>query len=142
MMMQRSEMMLKRILSTGIALVMMAVMAVGQARETIEDAIGGQLDAFNARDVSEAFSYASPMIRDIFGDADSFGDMVENGFPMVWDNTDVRYLAMQELDGVTVQRVMVTGANGTLHTLEYMMIDSPDGWLINGVQLVEPDLAA
>lgn len=134
--------MLKRILVAGITFVLLAGMAIGQAREAIEDVISGQLQAFNDRDVDEAFSYASPTIQGIFGAPDNFGLMVERGFPMVWDNADVRFLAAQELNGVTLQRILLRDAQDVLHTLEYAMIETADGWLINGVQLVAPDVAA
>lgn len=134
--------MLKRILMAGCALVFMAGTAFGQAKDAIEDVIGSQLQAFNDRDVTEAFSYASPMIKGIFRDPANFGMMVERGYPMVWDNADVRFLDLREENGLTLQRVMIKDADGTLHTLEYAMIETADGWQINGVQLVQPDLAA
>ena len=134
--------MMNRILIAVCAVLMLAGSAFGQAKDAIEDVIGSQLQAFNDRDVSEAFSYASPMIQGIFRDPSNFGMMVERGYPMVWDNADVRFLELREENGVTLQRVLVKDANGTLHTLEYAMIETADGWQINGVQLVQPDLSA
>lgn len=134
--------MMKRILVAFGALVMFATTAFGQANEAIEDVIGSQLQAFNERDVTEAFSYASPMIKGVFRDPNNFGIMVERGYPMVWDNSDIRFLALREEEGLILQRVMIKDAQGVLHTLEYVMIETASGWLINGVQLIAPDLAA
>lgn len=134
--------MMKRILVATCVLVMLAGSAFGQAKDAIEGVIGSQLQAFNDRDVTEAFSYASPMIKGIFRDPANFGIMVERGYPMVWDNADVQFLDLREERGVTVQRVLVKDAAGTLHMLDYAMIETADGWHINGVQLVQPDLSA
>lgn len=134
--------MMKHIIAVACGLVMMAGAVFGQAKEAIEDVIGGQLEAFNDRDVNTAFSFASPMIKGIFRDPSNFGMMVERGYPMVWDNADVRFLDLREEAGMQIQTIMVRDAEGVFHTLEYAMIETPDGWQINGVQLVETDLAA
>jgi hypothetical protein len=134
--------MLKRILAVGSVVVMLAGAAFGQSKEAITDVIESQLQAFNDRDEAEAFSYASPMIQSIFRDPLNFAVMVERGYPMVWNNADVQFLELREEDGVILQRVLLKDAKGVLHTLEYAMIETPDGWLINGVALVAPDLAA
>ncbi|MCK0121765.1 DUF4864 domain-containing protein [Loktanella sp. F6476L] len=133
---------MKRIFMGVAALVLWAGTALGQANEAIEDVIGSQLQAFNDRDVTEAFSYASPMIQGIFREPQNFGMMVERGYPMVWDNSDVRFLDLREEQGMILQRVMIKDAEGVIHTLEYAMIETPNGWQINGVALVAPDLAA
>ena len=135
-------MIMKRIFMGVAALVLWAGTAFGQANEAIEDVIGNQLQAFNDRDVTEAFSYASPMIQGIFREPQNFGMMVERGYPMVWDNSDVRFLDLREEQGMILQRVMIKDAEGVIHTLEYAMIETPNGWQINGVALVAPDLAA
>ena len=134
--------MMKRVLSAACGLVMMAGAVFGQAKEAIEDVIGTQLQAFNDRDVNLAFSFASPMIKRIFGNPGNFGMMVENGYPMVWDNADVRFLGLREEAGMLIQTVQMKDAAGVIHTLDYAMIETSDGWQINGVQLVETDLAA
>jgi len=111
--------------------------------ETAQDVIGQQLEAFNARDVTTAFGFASPMIKRLFGTADNFGTMVAQGYPMVWNNSEVRFLASREESGSQYQRVMVRDAQGGLHVLEYKMIPVGDGWQIDGVQLLPaPDVGA
>ena len=35
-------------------------------------------------------------------------------------------------------KCIIRDATGTLHALEYAMIQGPDGWLINGVTLLPP----
>ena len=131
-----------RIFTAAAGLLMLATAAFGQANDAIEDVIGSQLEAFTDRDVTEAFSYASPMIRMMFREPENFGMMVERGYPMVWNNANVRFLGLREEAGMQIQRVMIEDQQGNVHTLEYAMIETPNGWQINGVQLVESDLAA
>ena len=131
-----------RIFTAAAGLLMLATAAFGQANDAIEDVIGSQLEAFTDRDVTEAFSYASPMIRMMFREPENFGMMVERGYPMVWNNAKVRFLGLREEAGMQIQRVMIEDQQGNVHTLEYAMIETPNGWQINGVQLVESDLAA
>jgi len=125
----------------GIWLSVTAVFA--QDADAIEDVIGSQLQAFNDRDVQEAWQYASPNIQRMFGNPGNFGMMVERGYPMVWDNADVRFLELREISGVLWQKVMLRDINGNLHLLDYQMIETADGWQINGVQLLPaPDVGA
>lgn len=105
--------------------------------------IGGQLEAFNARDVDEAWTYASPNIKRLFGSSANFGNMVRQGYPMVWDNADVRFLDLRDERGNLWQKVMVRDAQGGLHILDYQMVETAEGWQINGVQLLAaPDVGA
>ena len=116
--------------------------ANAQNADAIKDVIGSQLEAFNDRDVEAAWTHASPFIKRLFGNSRNFGAMVERGYPMAWDNNDVRFLELRSEDGVPIQQVMLKDAQGNLHLLEYKMIETPQGWQIDGVQLVELDLSA
>jgi hypothetical protein len=62
--------------------------------------------------------------------------MVENGYPMVWRPSNVTYLELREVAGQLWQRVMVTDQAGRAHLLDYHMVQTPDGWQINAVQLL------
>ena len=104
----------------------------------IRGVIGSQLDAFLAEDPTTAFSFASPMIQGRFGTAETFGDMVRNGYPMVWAPDETRFLELREIDGKTWQKVMVRDGAGAFHVLDYEMIQTEDGWKINGVQILGP----
>ncbi|MEJ8561460.1 DUF4864 domain-containing protein [Yoonia sp. GPGPB17] len=120
-----------------------ATSVFAQDADAIEDVIGNQLDAFNNRDVSGAWQYASPNIKRLFGNPGNFGMMVQQGYPMVWDNADVRFLELRDIRGNLWQKVMVRDAQGGLHILDYQMIETADGWQINGVQLLPaPDVGA
>jgi hypothetical protein len=69
--------------------------------------------------------------------------MVQQGYPMVWDNADVRFLDLRDVAGFVWQKVMIRDAQGALHLLDYQMIETADGWQINGVTLLPaPDVGA
>ena len=107
----------------------------------IEGTIQSQIDAFLADDFATAFTFASPNIQGLFGSADRFGAMVRGGYPMVWRPEDVQFLELRDLNGRLWQKVMVRDQAGGFHVLDYQMIETAEGWRINGVQLLPaPDL--
>ena len=127
---------MKRMSGMILGLWLLATSLAAQDNAAIESVIGEQLQAFNDRDVGTAWSYASPNIKRLFGSEANFGAMVQQAYPMVWDNADVRFLDLRDLGGFVWQRVMIRDAQGVLHMLEYQMIDTADGWQINCVQLL------
>ena len=132
-----------RFMGLVLGLWILATSVVAQENSAIEDVIGNQLEAFNDRDVDTAWTYASPNIKRLFGSASNFGMMVQQGYPMVWDNSEVRFLDLRDVRGNLWQKVMVRDANGGLHILDYQMIETLEGWQINGVQLLPaPDVGA
>jgi hypothetical protein len=102
----------------------------------IEATIQSQFDAFLDRDVGEAWQYASPNIQSLFGSPERFGQMVQSGYPMVWTPAEVDFIDLQTLAGIIVQRVEVIDQSGTAHYLGYQMIETENGWRINGVQIL------
>jgi hypothetical protein len=126
------------------AAVLMAGAAVAQdARDGITATIQSQIDAFLADDFETAFTFASPAIKGIFGTSDRFGTMVRQGYPMVWRPGAVRFLELEERGGGAFQKVLITDMQGVPHLLEYQMIETPEGWQINGVRLLEaPEVGA
>ena len=131
-----------------LALSVVATLATGAtAQQThdpaVEATIQHQFDAFIAGDVATAFSYAAPNIQGIFGTAENFGLMVQQGYPMVWRPSSVKYLDLRQGPGGPFQKVAITDAAGALHVLEYQMVPDGDGWVIGGVQILqEPEVGA
>ena len=109
--------------------------AVAQ-QEPIQQTIRSQLDALQKDDYATAFSFASPTIKGLFGSADTFGMMVRQGYPMVHRSGQVQMLELREVAGNLWQRVMITDQQGRTHLLDYQMVETPEGWQINGVQLL------
>ena len=113
--------------------------AFGQLTENpaITDTIQRQIDAFKVDDFARAFEFASPSIQGFFRTPERFGMMVRNGYPMVWRPSEVEFLSLRNERGLLVQRIQVRDAQGGLHQLDYFMLETADGWQINGVQLVD-----
>lgn len=104
----------------------------------IELTIDSQIEAFLRDDFDAAFGFASDSIKGVFGSPERFGQMVRNGYPMVWRPGEVRYLELRDVDGALWQKVLIRDRLGRLHVLDYQMIETAEGWRINGVQLLSP----
>ena len=102
----------------------------------IEDVIQGQITALKADDFAAAFTFASPTIKGMFGTPENFGAMVAQGYPMVYRPDAVRMMQLRRVAGNLWQRLMITDQAGTTHMIDYMMIDTADGWQINAVQVL------
>lgn len=111
--------------------------------EPIQQTINSQLEALQADDFEAAFGYASPMIQGLFGTPENFGMMVQSGYPMVYRPADVQMLDLRDIAGRLYQRVLVRDAEGRGFMLDYQMIETSEGWKINGVEmLAQPDVGA
>jgi hypothetical protein len=109
----------------------------------IQETIQSQIDAFLADDFARAFTFASPNIKGMFGTPENFGAMVKNGYPMVYRPADVQMMDLREVAGNLWQRVRITDQAGAGWYLDYMMIETAEGWQINAVQLLPaPDVGA
>lgn len=109
----------------------------------IQGTIQSQIDAFIADDFVTAFTFASPMIKGMFETPENFGRMVQQGYPMVWRPSDVRFLDMEDLGERKLQRVQILDQAGVPYIAEYEMIQTPEGWQINGVAIVRaPEIGA
>lgn len=110
---------------------------VAAQEEAIRGTIQSQLEAFLADDFATAFTFASPNIKRLFGTPERFGLMVREGYPMVWRPGEVRYLELEGQGGVRSQKVVITDAAGVPHVLDYQMIETTEGWQINGVRILQ-----
>lgn len=130
-----------RVMAFILGLFVLTPLAQAQNADAIETVIAGQLEAFNGRDVDTAWTFASPMIQGVFGTAANFGMMVMQGYPMVWTNGGAEFLELREVDGQLRQKILLRDAVGGQHVLDYAMIETENGWKINGVVIVPaPDV--
>ncbi len=128
----------RHVLMAGLVLALSGPVPAQTTDGLIRDVIANQIEAFRADDFDTAFTFASPAIQGMFGTADRFGQMVRQGYPMVWRPADVRFGGLTARAGALYQSVLITDTKGTIHLLEYEMISTPDGWEINGVRLLKP----
>ncbi|MDP3196042.1 DUF4864 domain-containing protein [Tabrizicola sp.] len=109
----------------------------------IQDTIQSQIEAFQADDFARAFTFASPTIKGMFGTPENFGAMVKNGYPMVYRPAEVQMMDLRDVAGNLWQRVRITDQAGAGWLLDYMMVQTAEGWQINAVQILPaPDVGA
>jgi hypothetical protein len=104
--------------------------------DAIQALIQNQITALQADNFEQAFGFASPTIKGLFGTPQNFGAMVQRGYPMVYRPKAVRMLGLRQEAGLLWQRVMVTDQAGATHLLDYQLVETADGWQINAVQLL------
>lgn len=109
---------------------------LGAMAQTAPDIINAQIDAFREGDFGTAFDFASDNLRAIFGSSENFGRMVRNGYPMVLDPAELRFLDRGERAGRDIQRVLILDQSGRSYLLEYEMIGSGEGLRIAGVRVL------
>ena len=120
----------------------LALPAVAQ-EAPIQETIQNQITALQADDFAKAFTYASPTIKGMFGTPENFGAMVKQGYPMVYRPAEVQMQDLREVAGNLWQRVRITDQAGAGWFLDYMMIETAEGWQINAVQILPaPDVGA
>ena len=96
-----------------------------------------QFDAFTADDAKRAFSYATPKLREMFGTADRFIEVVRAAYPAVYRHETVAFLKPELAEGSLVQGVHLTDAEGVLWLALYRLERQRDkSWRISACQLV------
>ena len=109
----------------------------------IQVTIQSQIEAFQVDDFARAFTFASPTIKGMFGTPENFGVMVKQGYPMVYRPAEVQMMELREVAGNLWQRVRITDQAGAGWYLDYMMVETAEGWQINAVQILPaPDVGA
>ena len=100
------------------------------------DTVQAQLAAFAADDADLAFSYAAPVIRDMFQTPEKFMAMVQQTYPVVYRPAKVLFLAAKGPDSAVVQPVRMWDLGGSSWLATYRLERQTDGrWLINGCVL-------
>ena len=101
--------------------------------------ISGQLEAFKKDDGQTAYSFAAPIVKGIFPDAEIFMTMVKRGYEPIYKNTKYVFSDLTtDTLGRPAQHVIITATNGKRYEAVYAMQKQPDGsWKIAGVQMLE-----
>lgn len=109
---------------------------VALARTIIES----QIEAFLSNDMTAAYSFASPSIKQIYPDETRFFDMVKRGYQPVYRPGNFAFgRSKAASDGASiVQEVLIQGPEGEDWTALYALERQPDGsFKINGVQMIK-----
>jgi hypothetical protein len=101
-------------------------------RAAIRQTIESQIAAFKADNADLAFSFATPMIQDRFGDASRFVAMVKRGYMPVYRPRQIEFSDLLDIRGKPTQRLVVVGPDNEVFSAYYMMEQQTDGsWRIS-----------
>ena len=129
----------RRFLALLLAIAPIAALAQAIAPDdarAVRAVIEAQLYAFQKDDAEAAFFLATPGIREQFGDAAAFMEMVRRSYAVVYRPRSVRFEKPLLVDGELVQPVSLTDDDGSAWIAIYPMQKQPDGsWRTNGCQL-------
>jgi Domain of unknown function (DUF4864) len=130
--------------STPLPSTMRVVLPAGAGALSAEDekkirtVVQGQLDALARDDAVKAFSYAAPNVREAFGTAPRFLDMVQRGYPVVYRPASVAFLKVDGKSNLAFQRVQMTDQAGEPWLATYSLERQKNGvWRITGCSVVE-----
>ena len=115
----------------------MSTLLFADEKADIQSTISDQLRAFASDNFIEAFTHASPGIKDIFGTVENFSNMVKKGYPMVWRYNNFEFLNLEETPQGYSQMVRITDQNDKLFLLKYFMKNVAGIWKISGVSIIE-----
>jgi hypothetical protein len=115
----------------------MSTLLFADEKADIQSTISDQLRAFASDNFIEAFTHASPGIKDIFGTVENFSNMVKKGYPMVWRYNNFEFLNLEETPQGYSQIVRITDQNDKLFLLKYFMKNVAGIWKISGVSIIE-----
>ncbi len=115
----------------------MSTLLFADEKADIQNTISDQLRAFASDNFIEAFTHASPGIKDIFGTVENFSNMVKKGYPMVWRYNNFEFLNLEETPQGYSQIVRITDQNDKLFLLKYFMKNVAGIWKISGVSIIE-----
>ena len=115
----------------------MSTLLFADEKVDIQGTISDQLRAFASDNFIEAFTHASPGIKDIFGTVENFSNMVKKGYPMVWRYNNFEFLNLEETPQGYSQIVRITDQNDKLFLLKYFMKNVAGIWKISGVSIIE-----
>ena len=94
---------------------------------TAQSIIRSQLDAMDRDDAASAYSFASPDIRRMFQEADSFMTMVRRNYAAVYRHKSFEFGDSRAQGGIVVQEVKIVDANGVPWQAIYTLEQQPDG---------------
>ena len=130
-----------------LAIVLLGFMSVAAFAQSISETektefqriITAQISAFRADDAPTAYSFAAPVVRNIFPTPEIFMSMVKRGYPQVYRPQAFNFTeAVIDPLGRPAQKMLVVGPDGKTYEALYSMEKQPDGtWRISGCTLLE-----
>jgi len=117
--------------------------ALAADSDAIQSVIAAQLEAFKRDDATRAYSYAAPIIKEIFPTEDVFIDMVRKGYPQVYRPKAYAFGVLEQAGRGLSQSVTITDQDGVNWTALYTVEKGPDEtWKITGVRIAKADIVS
>ena len=105
---------------------------------TAQGIIRAQEQAFSRDEAAAAYSYAAPEIRQLFPQADTFLQMVQQAYPPIHRHKSFEFGEARAAQGRIAQRVHIVDDNGEAWEAMYTLEQQPDGSLkITGCSLLK-----
>lgn len=106
--------------------------------------ISGQIQAFRERDAPAAFDYAGAAFKVSFQNAEIFFETIlQSGYEPIVESRSHSFGTYERIGAVVVlQQVTLVGNDLQLYGAIYQLIEEPEGWRVQGVQLFrQPGMA-
>lgn len=114
-------------------------LSAGDSR-AVRAVVEAQLKALADKRAEQAFSFAAPVIRQQFGDAQVFMAMVRQSYAMLIRPRSVSYFRPEGAGGVVTQAVQFRDAEGRLWRAVYeLQRQSDKRWRISGCAVAPDD---
>jgi hypothetical protein len=111
--------------------------------QAIRGVIAAQRTAILAGDAEKAFAYATPGIRQQFGDAATFLAMVDAAYGVLESARYVEFLEGAVIEGIVVQPLRLVDADNTVRVALYTMEKQADGqWRISSCRIAPSTVRA
>ncbi len=111
--------------------------------DIIRNVITNQLEAFKRDDAASAYSFAAPVIQQIFPDEDIFIDMVRKAYPQVYRPKSYKFGQIEPVDNAMAQTVILTDESGKQWQALYTLEQQTDGsWKITGCRILKSDITS
>ena len=100
--------------------------------------ITGQIEAFKADDGAAAYSFAAPLLQQVFQQPETFLEMVKKGYPQVYRQKSYRFEeSLADPVGRPAQKVRFIDLQGKNWIALYSMEKQADGtWRISGCYIL------
>ncbi len=118
-----------KIIITWVALVLALASPAAAADDVAaaQSIIRSQLEAMDRDDAAAAYSFASPEIRKLFSEADSFMTMVRRNYVPVYRHKSFSFGEGRAEQGKVIQEVKIVDAEGVPWQAIYTLEQQPDG---------------
>ena len=106
-----------------------------------QSVITGQIEAFRAGDAPKALSYAGAAFKKTFTDPVQFMQTIaQSGYSPIFVSVSHNFGAFTQIDASDVAQVVnFVGPKQELYQAIYVLGLEPDGWRVDGVQLMKTD---